>query len=219
MKLHADLSQAASVDSRSIDWIDSPASGVQRRMLDKDGGEDNARASTIVRFQPGSAFPEHVHKGGEEFLVLDGVFSDETGDFPTGMYVRNPPGSRHSPATRLGCTIFVKLMQMSDDDKAFVRVDTHNAELWQDGLPGEKVLPLHQHAAEQVELLHWQAGCELESQIFPGGAEYLVLDGEFSDEQGSYGPGHWLRLPAGSRQTIHSRDGARVYRKQGHLAS
>ena len=34
-----------------------------------------------LRYAPDSRFDPHTHGGGEEFLVLDGVFSDEHGDF------------------------------------------------------------------------------------------------------------------------------------------
>src|SRR5918993_663748 len=93
-----------------LPWAPSPMAGVERRMLDRVGGEV-ARATSIVRYAPGSRFSAHAHGGGEEFLVLEGVFSDEHGDFPTGSYVRNPPTSRHTPGSESGCTLFVKLWQ------------------------------------------------------------------------------------------------------------
>jgi anti-sigma factor ChrR (cupin superfamily) len=31
----------------------------------------------FVRYAPHSRFPSHTHDGGEEFLVLDGVFQDD----------------------------------------------------------------------------------------------------------------------------------------------
>lgn len=40
-----------------------------------------------------SHISHHTHVGGEEYLVLEGVFSDENADYPTGTYVRNPMGS------------------------------------------------------------------------------------------------------------------------------
>ena len=73
----------------------------ERRMLERDG-EEVARATSVVRYAPNSSFDPHTHGGGEEFFVLDGVFSDEHGDFGPGTYVRNPPGSRHTPRQRQG---------------------------------------------------------------------------------------------------------------------
>ena len=122
-KLNADLSKPAVVHSNNLPWTPSQTPGVERRFLERDGGEV-ARASSIVRYAPGSAFPRHVHDKGEEYLVLNGVFSDEHGDFGKGAYVRNPPGSTHAPFTKDGCIIFVKLRQMPASTKDALVVRT-----------------------------------------------------------------------------------------------
>lgn len=216
MKLHADLTQRAFVDSNNLEWIASPSGGVERRMLERDGDEV-ARATTIVRFAPGSSFPAHTHELGEEFLVLDGVFSDETGDFEKGMYVRNPPGSSHIPGSRTGTTILVKLRQMDPEDRHIVRVDTRDPGSWQEIGPGHSILSLFTGPEETVDMVELAPGTELKAATFPGGAEYFVLSGSFSDEAGTYQEGGWLRIPADSRQTIRSQSGVRLWRKTGHL--
>ena len=121
--VNGDFTQRVVLDTNAMDWVPSPTAGVDRRMLDRIGGEV-ARATSLVRYAPGGRFPEHDHALGEEYLVLDGIFSDQTGDFPAGSYVRNPPGSRHAPFTHGGCTILVKLRQMRHDDRASVYVNT-----------------------------------------------------------------------------------------------
>ena len=108
MKIAADFSQRIVVNSNTLPWVKSPMAGVDRRPLDRIGDEV-ARATSIVRYAPGSEFSPHVHTGGEEFVVLEGVFQDEHGDFPAGSYIRNPPQSQHKPGSKEGCTIFVKL--------------------------------------------------------------------------------------------------------------
>src|SRR5271166_6928854 len=85
--LNADFTLRAAVHAATLDWKASPMPGVERRMLDRIGGEV-ARATSIVRYAPGSSFAPHVHGGGEEFLVLEGVFQDEQGDYPAGTYIR-----------------------------------------------------------------------------------------------------------------------------------
>ena len=122
MKINADLSRPALVDSSTLPWIPSPLAGVERRMLERDG-EEVARVTSIVRYAPESSFAPHIHSGGEEFIVLEGTFSDEAGDFPTGTYVRNPVGSRHAPHSADGTVIFVKLWWMHAGDQEFVRID------------------------------------------------------------------------------------------------
>jgi anti-sigma factor ChrR (cupin superfamily) len=218
MNINADLGRRAVVYSEDLPWVDSPLPGVQRRMLERDGGEV-ARATSIVRYAPNSSFSPHTHGGGEEFLVLDGVFSDESGDFGPGMYVRNPPGSRHTPRSDAGCTIFVKLRQMDPDDQDFVRVDTTQAPWHPGASPGMSVMPLHERGAERVRLVKLAPGTRLERQDHPGGEEVLVLDGDFEDELGRYPKGTWLRNPPGSAHGAFSRQGCRLFVKTGHLAA
>ncbi|MCG8563319.1 MAG: cupin domain-containing protein, partial [Hyphomicrobiales bacterium] len=142
MELNADFSRRAVVHAAELDWTASPMPGVDRRMLDRIGDEV-ARATSIVRYAPESRFSEHVHGGGEEFLVLDGVFQDEHGDFPAGSYIRNPPQSRHTPGSAPGCTIFVKLWQFDPDDRSHVRIDTNKMPLLGiEGREGAEIMPL-----------------------------------------------------------------------------
>ena len=120
MELNADFSQRVAVHAARLPWVASPIAGVDRRMLDRIG-EEVARATSIVRYAPASRFSAHTHGGGEEFLVLDGVFQDEHGDYPAGSYVRNPPTSRHTPGSASGCILFVKLWQFDLEDRTKVR--------------------------------------------------------------------------------------------------
>jgi len=216
MQINADLDKRVVINTEEMNWTASPLAGVERRMLDRDGAE-SGRATSLVRFAPGSHFDEHVHTGGEEFLVLDGVFSDETGDFGAGMYLRNPPGSKHRPHSNEGCVIFVKLCQMDDDDRNEIRVDT-NADAWRPGLvDGLSVMSLYERGFEHVALVKWDAGTEFHHHGHPGGEEILVLDGVFEDDQGRYPKGSWLRNPPGSAHTPFSTEGGLIYVKTGHL--
>lgn len=185
MQIHADLSQRAVVDANSLPWVESPLPGVERRMLERDGGEV-VRATSIVRYAPNSRFDAHTHGGGEEFLVLDGVFSDETGDFPAGMYVRNPVGSRHAPFSKGGATILVKLRQFDPADQAYVRLDTNTAAWLPGAAAGLEVMPLHQFGSEHVAVVKWAPGAHFVNHAHPGGEEIFVLSGTFADEQGTY---------------------------------
>ena len=216
MKINADLTERAVVASDSIPWTPSPLAGVDRRMLERDG-EEVARATSIVRYAPNSFFSVHTHAMGEEFLVLDGTFSDETGDFEPGMYVRNPPASRHRPSSVDGCLIFVKLRQMHPDDSAYVRIDTRDTSLWHTGRRGERTLPLYEDFNEKVCMLSWTKGADLGLKTFSNGVEYFVTEGQFEDDQGVYSKGFWLRLPAGTQQSIRVLANTTVYCKTGHL--
>ncbi len=217
MRLNADADQRIVIDTTSMTWTPSPIEGVDRKMLDRIG-EEVARATSLVRYAPNSAFSPHVHGGGEEFLVLEGVFSDEHGDFGPGSYIRNPPGSSHTPRSEPGSIIFVKLWQMQPDDLETVRIDTESAAWTEGSVEGVRVLLLADRTYERVTLERWAPGVFPGERIYPKGAEILVLNGAFDDETGSHEKGAWLRFPAGARHTPSSPEGCRFYIKTGHLA-
>ena len=147
-------------------------------MLDRIGDEV-ARATSIVRYAPHSHFSAHTHGGGEEFLVLDGVFQDEHGDYPAGFYVRNPPGSSHTPGSEPGCTILVKLWQFDPDDRTQLRTDTVAlAFAPAPGLHGIERAPLFENVSERVRLERWAPGTAIDLPGH-GGIELFVLDGSF----------------------------------------
>lgn len=216
MLLREDFSARVVVRPEDHEWVSSPANGVERMMLDRIGDEV-ARATTIVRFAPGSQFDEHTHGGGEEFLVLEGVFSDETGDFPAGSYVRNPIGTAHRPHTDPGCTIFVKLHQFAADDTVQFSTDISSAKFKPGKSKGLEVLDLHQTVSETVRVLRMAPGTALPGHVHNGGEEVLVLEGEYRDEHGTYGKGTWVRSPHGSRHTPWSETGCVLWIKTGHL--
>lgn len=218
MRLNADFSQRVVIRPEDYDWVKSPAAGVERMMLDRIGDEV-ARATTIVRFAPGSRFDAHTHGGGEEFFVLEGVFSDETGDYPAGTYVRNPIGTSHTPHTDPGCTILVKLHQFAPDDTTQFHVDTSSAAFAPGPVPGVEVLPLHDVETETVQVQRWSPGARASAHTHPGGAEIFVLEGTFADDNGSYPTGSWIRLPDGESHAPFSDAGCLVYIKTGHLAA
>src|SRR3954470_23373660 len=198
MELNADFSQRAVVHAAALPWIPSPIAGVDRRMLDRIGAEV-ARATSIVRYAPESHFSPHTHGGGEEFLVLDGVFQDEHGDYPPGSYVRNPPTTRHTPGSAQGCIIFVKLWQFASDDRTEVRIDSNQQAFAPTrGRPEVEILSLFRDAREDVRLERWAADAEIALDA-PGGIEVLVLDGGFAEGGEIFTPQSWLRLPAGAR--------------------
>ena len=217
MNVNADFNVRAAVHAAGMDWVPSPMKGVDRRMLDR-VGEEVARATSLVRYAPGSQFLSHVHTGGEEFLVLDGVFQDEHGDFPAGSYIRNPPQSSHTPGSDRGCTILVKLWQFDPADRTHVRIDTNKMPMLPSvDRPGVRIMPLFHDDRESVRLEEWDAGADI-SYRPEGGIEIYVLDGGFEEAGESFGPQSWLRLPVGAPlEAKVGPDGCRSWIKEGHL--
>ena len=217
MEINADFSRRVAVHAARLPWVVSPMAGVDRRMLDRIGNEI-ARATSIVRYAAGSRFSPHIHGGGEEFLVLDGIFQDEHGDFPAGSYVRNPPTSRHTPGSSSGCILFVKLWQFDPADRKEIKLNTaaiaYEAAA---GRPGVERLPLFREDGEDVRLEKWAPGAAITLEV-PGGAELLVLDGGFDEGGERFDPLSWLRLPTDSMlQATAGPRGCRIWIKTGHL--
>ena len=215
MNVNDDFSARAAVHAGGAPWIPSPMPGVDRRPLDRIGGEV-ARATTIVRYAPGSAFSPHVHTGGEEFFVLEGVFQDEHGDFPAGTYVRNPPETRHRPASAEGCVILVKLWQFDPADRN--QFHLHEADLaWAAAGEGVSAALLHRDAREEVRRERWAPGARI-ARGAADGREIFVLSGGFAEGGEDFSRWSWLRLPKGAGlDAVAGPEGAEVWVKEGHL--
>lgn len=215
MELNADFTKTVLIKTGDAPWIASPMPGVDRRMLDRIGDEV-ARATSIVRYAAGSHFSAHKHTGGEEFIVLDGIFQDEHGDYPAGTYVRNPPTTQHTPRSEQGCTILVKLWQFDLADRTQFSMNMEDAAIDTGG--GLHVAQLHKDARETVRYIRADAGAGIALED-TGGSELFVLDGSVTHE-GTYLPkGTWLRLPDGQTLSlITGQTGARVWIKTGHLS-
>src|SRR5215475_7148281 len=221
MRINDELSKPVFVHAAKMDWVASPSAGVDRRMLFRVGGEV-ARATSVVRYARGSAFPRHTHGGGEEFLVLEGVFQDEHGDYPAGTYLRNPPGTSHVPASKEGCTIFVRLWQFREAD----RTQIARRPIREQEIQGQQVTPrpgairatvLFDDGYEEVRLEDWQAG-ETIKVANARGLEFFVLSGTVRIGTEVLEPQSWGRLPAGVElNATVGPQGARIWMKQAAL--
>ena len=216
MKINTDLSLRVVIQQSDLPWLEAPAAGVQRRLLERDG-QEVARATSVVRYAPGSQFSSHVHDLGEEIVVLDGVLTDEFGSYGAGTYIKNPPGSSHAPASETGCTLFVKLRHLGRTDRERVVVDT-SKKPWCPGLvSGLSVMPLSEFGAEHTALVRWAPGTRFNAHCHYGGEEVFVLEGVFEDEHGHYPSGTWIRSPHLSEHRPFSSQGCTILVKTGHL--
>ncbi|MFO1177074.1 MAG: cupin domain-containing protein [Ottowia sp.] len=216
MKLNTDYSQRVVINSLDLPWVQSPTAGVQRRLLERDGEED-AKATSIVRYAPGSSFPKHGHPLGEEFFVLRGDFQDEHAIYPAGAYVKNPPGSAHSPGTVGGCDLLVKLRHLPASDTRRV-VALPQDRSWHPGLVrGLHVCPLDSVGNSHTALVRWAPGTHFDRHRHFGGEEIFVVEGVFEDEHQAYPAGTWLRNPHLSVHQPFSTQGCLILVKTGHL--
>ena len=224
VRLRMDFTRKEVVDTHALPEVASPAAGIWRRMIERDGGEV-ARATSVVRYAPGTRFPPHTHELGEEFLVLQGSFADEHGTYPAGTYVRNPAGSSHSPFTAVadeggGCILFVKLRQLDPADQVRLVVDSRARERdgqWGPGaFPGLRNLLLGGFGTERTVLVRWAPGTHIPEHTHASVEETLVLEGEIEDDEGRYPAGTWFRVPTGSTHAPRSPRGALILIRVGH---
>ena len=108
VKLHqfaADDTAQLAIDTGKGGWTPGPINAVEIQPLHRHRNEN----VFLLRWAPDTAYPEHLHAGGREILVLDGAFHDEDGHYPRGSWIRYPDGSRHRPYTLAeGALLYVK---------------------------------------------------------------------------------------------------------------
>jgi anti-sigma factor ChrR (cupin superfamily) len=61
------------------------------------------------------------------------------------------------------------------------------------------------------------AGVTVPDHPHPLGEEALLVDGDLEDDQGSYGPGCWVRNPPGSHHWASTKNGCLLYVRTGGL--
>jgi len=217
MNINDDFNQRVVINHHDLPWVPSPELSVERRMLERQGNEI-AKATSIVRYQAGSKFQAHQHELGEEIFVLDGTFSDQTGNYSAGTYIMNPPGSSHAPFSESGCTLFVKLRHLGSEQVIREVIDTTTAPWYQGMVPGLNVMPLMQQGSGST-LVRWAPQTFFNPHRHYGGEEIFVIDGVFEDEHGRYPAGSWIRSPHMSMHKPFSSEGCTIFVKTGHLLS
>jgi anti-sigma factor ChrR (cupin superfamily) len=95
------------VKSDDIEWQATPIPGVFRKLLFMDKAND--MCTMLVRMDPGTRYPGHIHAGPEEIFVLEGDFSDDTGTLTKGDFQRVENHTRHGrQTTASGCLLLVR---------------------------------------------------------------------------------------------------------------
>jgi anti-sigma factor ChrR (cupin superfamily) len=213
--LNMNFDKPVIISTSDMEWEASPMPGVWRKPLAREAAE-HGHTTSVVRYDAGSHFSAHGHPLGEEIYVLEGVFSDEHGDYPAGTYLRNPPGSKHSPRSEPGCVLLVKLDQFDPQDDTSLRFDTRAAE-WFPAEDDLQVMPLHYFDTEMVAMYQWPANGRFPSQQHFGGEELLVISGVLQDEYGAYPAGTWLRNPHNSEHARFVEEDTITWAKTGHM--
>jgi len=215
--LNGDLSVPATVDTSTMEWSPSPSPSVWRKRVHRVGPAESGQVTSVVRYEPNSRFAPHDHPEGEEILVLEGVFSDEHGDWPAGTYLLNPEGFRHAPFSVEGCVIFVKLRQYPGVNRTQLQLRTEEIPWLPTATPGRRLKEIYSQKgfSDRMRLEQWDPDTAAAERDWPEGVEIFVISGAFEDELGRHGAGCWLRLPPGGRHCAGSREGCELYIKEG----
>ncbi|WP_246019502.1 cupin domain-containing protein [Corallincola spongiicola] len=215
MQINADFQTSVFISADDMVWSKSPMAGVHRAMLDRIGDEQ-ARATSLVRYAPASKFNRHQHPAGEEILVLEGDFNDEHGHYRAGTYLRNPNGTTHAPFSIDGCLLLVKLRQFQPADQVQTQINTRTAH-WQAVDDNIVSLLLHHHGEERVQLLEIQAGTKLPISPEKGGHELLLISGSIEHRDRKLPLHSWLRFASHERDEFLTTELTKLYWKSGHL--
>jgi anti-sigma factor ChrR (cupin superfamily) len=214
--INGNLALSVCVDTHLAEWAPSPSGTVWRKRVHLVGPPESGQVTSVVRYEPGATFPEHDHPDGEEILVLEGVFSDEHGNWPKGSYLLNPDGFRHAPYSQSGCVIFVKLRQFPGEDRDHVAIST-NQLAWTEGdRPGVEIKELYAQPGytDRTRIERWAKNTSV-SSTYRDGAELFVIDGDFADESGMHRAFTWMRMPKNSTHATRTNDGCTLYIKEG----
>ena len=217
--IHGNLAVLAVCDTNQMEWEASPSGSVWRKRVHLVGPGESGQVTSVVRYEPDSSFLSHDHPEGEEILVLEGVFSDEHGDWPAGTFLLNPEGFRHAPFSRPGCLLFVKLRQFPGLERRHIVVDTNELAWVPTPIPGVAHKPLYEQSgfSDVTRLERWDPGADLGSVSYDQGAELFVLEGEFADGAGTHAAGCWLRIPPALEHHPRSAAGCTLYVKRSGL--
>jgi anti-sigma factor ChrR (cupin superfamily) len=204
-----------------LEWESSPGGEVLRKRLHRVGPAESGQVTSLVRYPAGARFPAHDHPEGEEIFVLEGVFSDQQGDFPAGTHLLNPEGFRHAPGSEPGCLLFVKLRQYAGEGREYRVSETAKARFEKAADDPIETLTLYADARfpDRTRLERWPEGTGPIERIHPGGAEILVYEGVLEDEEGRHPAPSWLRIPEATAHRAWSDEGCRLYLKTGALAT
>ena len=214
-RLNADLQQPLAIDTSQMAWAPSPAPGVDRKRLFRNGPTESGRVTSLVRYAPGSQFPSHPHPEGEEIFVLSGVFSDARGDWPAGSYMLNPEGFEHNPGSAPGCELFVRLRQAPGTDRRQAGVLTEDR-VWKTGDALESCDLWSQSGHEDVmRLERWHSATDVAKQTYTRGIEYLLLEGEMTVGGREYPAHSFFRIPPGQSLDVSAGGAVTLLAREG----
>lgn len=226
--LNADLLEAVRVQTSLMQWQSSPSATVRRKRFHLVGAPESGQVTSLVEYLPGASFHRHEHPEGEEILVLDGVFSDDNGDWPAGTWLLNPEGFAHAPFSKNGCLLFVKLRQYPGAEHLNVewaslpnlaRANAKTTVPAKDGANAVYYRTLLKQSDESIVIVSLgdgSIGGRLK-QHYGGGVEGFVISGSAKLNGEPITRHDWFRLPPGAEIDLAS-DDCTLYLKENNVS-
>ncbi|MCY1078176.1 cupin domain-containing protein [Archangium lansingense] len=231
INVNSELGRRAVVQTAAVPWSPSPwIPGINRKFLDRYGNGQFVPSTSVVSFASGVRDPYHAHPHGEEFYVLSGVFTDHTGDYLPGFYVRHPMRWCHAPYVdpqNDDAVLWVKVSQVAEEGEPIIVEDTCDLDLseWEDAPSTSGRIrrrPLHtsQRTGERVWIELWEPGTENLVTQPAGGEEVFVISGSLLENGVAHPALTWIRNPPDGEGKCWARsapEGCKLLMKSGHL--
>jgi anti-sigma factor ChrR (cupin superfamily) len=209
------------VDTNALEWEKTEHRGVTKKVLERVVDPVKGRETALLRFEPGATMPTETLDRRMEIFVVDGVYSDEHGDYAQHSFIRNQPGFRHTPSSKGGCTLYVKWrVPIRSEEKERLVIDSRTAKWTPFPHRGADVLHLYRdkHGIETARIGNVHPEKRIPTHDHAMGEETLMLKGCLKDEQNAYTPGIWFRMPIGVPHTPYTeKDGCLMLIREGDL--
>lgn len=202
-QFNADPDAVVVLHTNDMAWEETDHQGVTQKLLERVIDDEKGRETAIVRFGPGTTLPTEETAQRIDMFVLEGTYADESGEYGPRTFIRVPAGSRHTPSSKDGCTLYIKRRNPFRENEERMTIDTNTVEWLSFPHRGADVVHFYRdpHGIETARFGQVYPEKRIPEHDHAMGEETLIVDGYLKDEHGTYGPGTWFRFPIGVPHT------------------
>ena len=207
MNINTDYDTAIAIEESTLAWQKDDELKVLKKIFSKDGDKETA----LIQIDKDSEYLKSTKINSVEVFVLEGVYTNEYGDFESGTYLKFTKEQESKIKTSSSCEVFKKINyeQIRDEDVVVKMSESY----WSQGQGNLRVMGL----SENTALVLWPQNERFIEHSHWGGEEIFVLKGTFIDEHGRYSVGTWLRNPHLSKHYPYVEDETIILVKTGHM--
>lgn len=207
-EVNAEASKVAYMDTRTMSWEKTDWPGIERKVLEFVNHPKMGRETSLLKFEPGTAWPSKKWDERVEIFVVEGTCFDESGEYTEHTFIRNPPGTTITLQSKTGCVVYVKWRVAIPTETHRIVIDAKNSQWLEFPHRGADVLHLYpnKNGIETGRIGHVHTNRKLPSHDHSIGEETFVLKGVLKDEFASYEAGTWFRMPCGLAHAPYTED-------------